>query len=329
MTNTLTTPLQADEVAGEETPTAPQVFVGPETHARPYTRDGILTPPPFLLARDVRREASPDAPGPRPVVEPEGRTARPSAESLPASATRGARPAELIEAEAEVEIEAGHGAGREAETAAFEIEEMKAPVVAPAGPRGPAAAPHAPKLDHYAVGMRVLRISPAWLLLSGVGFFLVIFLLSSLQQSATHPAARAEAETTSRPAREAAAPALSPAAGGADAAAKSPAADSLSDAAAPQGFTPAAQSAPPPASAGGRFAVQVGSHSNLSEANGHVSELRAAGLEARAAAVEIPRRGTWFRVYVGGFGTREEAARFGGQLRERGIAPAALVAEVE
>jgi cell division protein FtsN len=75
--------------------------------------------------------------------------------------------------------------------------------------------------------------------------------------------------------------------------------------------------------------VQVGSYPDASQANERVSALRASGFEARAAAVEIPKRGTWYRVQAGRFQTREEATRFGAQLRAKGAAENVIVAEVE
>ena len=83
------------------------------------------------------------------------------------------------------------------------------------------------------------------------------------------------------------------------------------------------------AAGAGNFTVQVGSYPDASQANERVSSLRASGFEARAAAVEIPKRGTWYRVQAGRFQTREEAARFGAQLRAKGAADNALVTEVE
>jgi len=66
------------------------------------------------------------------------------------------------------------------------------------------------------------------------------------------------------------------------------------------------------------FTLQIGSYNALAQAQGRVNELGAAGVSAYVARVEIPKRGTWYRVQVGHFGTREEASRYGTQLRSKG-----------
>jgi cell division septation protein DedD len=81
-----------------------------------------------------------------------------------------------------------------------------------------------------------------------------------------------------------------------------------------------------PSPAGGGYAVQAGSFNTASEANERVSALRAAGFEARTAAVELGRRGTWYRVYSGRFASREEASRHDRKLRASGAVGDTLVA---
>jgi cell division septation protein DedD len=213
------------------------------------------------------------------------------------------------------------------------------------------AVPPAPQLDNYAVGLRLLRISPAWLVLSSIGFFLLIFLLSWLYQPTTQPEALTVAsaagqnhslnQTAAAPASAVAVvdpPAAETAMPSAAPAASAPAVESPEAAASVPGAATAPGTQPEPAALpsaatsfapAGRFVVQVNSFNNSSEANERVSKLRASGFAARAAAVEIPRRGTWHRVYVGGFDTREEAARHAGELKAKGVAPAGLVVEVK
>jgi cell division protein FtsN len=81
-------------------------------------------------------------------------------------------------------------------------------------------------------------------------------------------------------------------------------------------------------SAGGNFTVQIGSYSDVAQAEGRVASLRSAGFESRIVKVEIPQRGTWYRIQSGRFGTREEATRYGQQLRERKAASDSIVTEV-
>lgn len=77
--------------------------------------------------------------------------------------------------------------------------------------------------------------------------------------------------------------------------------------------------APVPVSAAGAtgvgYAVQIGSFNTVSEANERVSRLRAAGFEARTAAVELEKQRTWYRVYSGHFASREAAKLHDKKLR--------------
>jgi cell division septation protein DedD len=86
-----------------------------------------------------------------------------------------------------------------------------------------------------------------------------------------------------------------------------------------------AETAAPPAdaqqsTAAGRFAVQVGSYNEVGQANERAEKLRAAGYDPRVVSVELPKRGTWYRVMVGSFSDRAEANRFGTQMRAKGAA---------
>lgn len=79
----------------------------------------------------------------------------------------------------------------------------------------------------------------------------------------------------------------------------------------------------------GKFTVQVGSYNDKEQAEARVASLQSAGFEARAVSVEIPKRGTWYRVQAGRFASRDEATRFGAQLRVKGAAETVLVAETQ
>lgn len=186
-----------------------------------------------------------------------------------------------------------------------------------------------PTPDGYAVGLRVLRIAPVWLLLSSVGFLSILLLLSWASQPVPQVTATAalpapavqknEASNTAPPPAPPARPAPQPAAPRpAEAPAPAPAAE-------PEKPQPAP--APKPAAAG-NFAVQVGSYKDASEANARVSALRAAGFEAESAAAEIPGRGLWHRVYCGRSATREGAARVAAELRAKGAASQVMVTEL-
>lgn len=74
------------------------------------------------------------------------------------------------------------------------------------------------------------------------------------------------------------------------------------------------------------FTLQIGSYNELSQAQERAAKLESAGVGAYVARVEIPRRGTWYRVQTGRFGNREEAVRYGTQLRSKGVVADFIVA---
>ncbi|HEU4594325.1 MAG TPA: SPOR domain-containing protein [Pyrinomonadaceae bacterium] len=195
-----------------------------------------------------------------------------------------------------------------------------------------------PAYDKYAVGMRILRVSPAWLLVSTLGFISIIVLFGwmsrpagRVEASALDAAAKNEATNQSLPPAPVVAAAETAPAPPVKAAKEEPTQQPSQEPRQPPQESRPQEVAPPSetAAGAGNFTVQVGSYPDASQANERVSALRAVGLEARAAAVEIPKRGTWYRVQAGRFQTREEATRFGAQLRAKGAADNVIVAEVE
>jgi cell division septation protein DedD len=69
----------------------------------------------------------------------------------------------------------------------------------------------------------------------------------------------------------------------------------------------------------GNLTIQVGSYKEQKEANERQSRLKASGIEATVVRAEVPGKGIWYRVRIGAFTTREEAASFGNQLRAKGV----------
>jgi cell division septation protein DedD len=76
------------------------------------------------------------------------------------------------------------------------------------------------------------------------------------------------------------------------------------------------------------FTVQIGAHKEMGEAGEQAARVRVAGFEPRVVSVEIPKRGTWYRVQVGDFSNREEASRFGTRLRAEGVAESFIIASL-
>jgi cell division protein FtsN len=77
----------------------------------------------------------------------------------------------------------------------------------------------------------------------------------------------------------------------------------------------------------GNYTLQVGSFNDLAEASERVAKLGSLGITAYVARVEIPKRGTWYRVQTGSFRSREEAARYGTQLRSSGSVADFIITE--
>ena len=212
--------------------------------------------------------------------------------------------------------------------------------------------------DPFAVGVRVLKMAPAWLLFTAVGCSVLVLLLGWVRsggeaEAVTLPSKRNDARAAKRAptAAETGAKAeANPTANASPAGVSGPKSTAANDAPA-QALVAPAPAAPTPqpapaaapkadekarvetpaqgADAGGNFTTQVGSHREQSEANEQVSRLRAAGFDARTVAAELPGRGTWYRVQVGRFAERGEAAKAVAALRAKGAASSALVVPVQ
>lgn len=86
----------------------------------------------------------------------------------------------------------------------------------------------------------------------------------------------------------------------------------LSQAVAEQSIPALSRSAPE-----GRFTLQVGSFPTLDEASTVVGALDQRGVKPFMRSVDLKTKGTWYRVYTGGFATRAEAERLGQELRSK------------
>ena len=175
---------------------------------------------------------------------------------------------------------------------------------------GGKSARRAREYDSYAVGRRVLRLAPAWLLLIVVAFVL-FFSWVGWRGGSVDEAFRNEATNQSAATPEVVHATSSPLK---PAAAATPAA------------TPEAKHAAAAPSEADSYSVQVGAFADVSQANEQVSRLRAAGFEARVAE---SGEATRFRFHVrsGLYATREEAARLAADLRARGAAGDTVIVE--
>jgi DedD protein len=66
----------------------------------------------------------------------------------------------------------------------------------------------------------------------------------------------------------------------------------------------------------GRYTVQIGAFQREEEAKKIVKSLISKGYPAFIKSVDIPGKGTWYRIRVGKFKTREEAELYGDNLKK-------------
>lgn len=222
---------------------------------------------------------------------------------------------------------------------------------------------HAPS-DAYGMGVRLMRVSPLWLLVTGLSFISFIVFCNwlikptgrpggSLIAAANNHATNQSVNRVSVPASTAQSPVNSQVSQRANesgvAFIAAEAKEAMPPAAAPSvepaGARPAeaeAKQATPPASSNradeakeakeakeGKVTIQIGSYNAAAEAEARVANLKSAGFEARSVAVEIPKRGTWYRVQSGRFVSRDEAERYGKQLRDKGVVSSFITTDVQ
>jgi hypothetical protein len=175
-------------------------------------------------------------------------------------------------------------------------------------PGGGVSARRAREYDGYAVGRRVLKLAPAWLLLIVVAFALTLLFFSWMNRHGGDSVDEAFRNGAMN---------------------QPPAMPSVTHAAAVP-LRPAATPAPTAEvkDEAGSYSVQVGAYVELTQANEQVSRLRAAGFEARV----VESSGTKhfrFQVRSGLYATREEAAQLASDLHARGAAGETVIVEPE
>jgi len=75
----------------------------------------------------------------------------------------------------------------------------------------------------------------------------------------------------------------------------------------------------------GKFTVQVGSYQSSEEATSSLANWKKKGYSAFMAVGSIPDKGTWYRVRIGGFPSREEAQKFLEKFKAKEKASALVV----
>lgn len=64
------------------------------------------------------------------------------------------------------------------------------------------------------------------------------------------------------------------------------------------------------------YSIQVGSYPNMEDANAKVEEWRSKGYPSFMMIADIPDRGRWYRVRVGGFPSKEDAANYLAKIKQ-------------
>jgi cell division septation protein DedD len=96
----------------------------------------------------------------------------------------------------------------------------------------------------------------------------------------------------------------------------------------PQVTPPPVEAASPPATdvkPKGKFSIQVGSYQSSDEAAAALGNWKKKGYSAFTAVGKIPDKGTWYRVRIGGFPSREEAQKFLDKFKAKEKASALVV----
>lgn len=74
-----------------------------------------------------------------------------------------------------------------------------------------------------------------------------------------------------------------------------------------------------------RYSIQVGSYQNMNEANTKAQSWKQKGYPSYVMIADIPNRGRWYRVRIGGFATRSDASRYLAKLRTKEQVDDALI----
>lgn len=69
----------------------------------------------------------------------------------------------------------------------------------------------------------------------------------------------------------------------------------------------------------GNYTLQIGSYPDKAQADDRVSRLKTANVTARIVEAQVPGRGVWYRVQVGAYQNRDEAGKYGNQIRSAGL----------
>jgi cell division protein FtsN len=96
------------------------------------------------------------------------------------------------------------------------------------------------------------------------------------------------------------------------------------EAPAPENRTAGSEPAP---AADGKYTLQVGSHHEVGDARRQMSTLEESGVKPIMRSAELKGRGTWYRIYLGGFDTKEAAEKAGLEFKSRKVIDSFIIAK--
>ncbi|MBY0470033.1 SPOR domain-containing protein [bacterium] len=76
----------------------------------------------------------------------------------------------------------------------------------------------------------------------------------------------------------------------------------------------------------GKYTLQVGSHTDLKEAQNQVLSLEGLSMKPYLRAVDLGEKGRWYRIYLGGYSSRDDAMKAGNQYRTAKLIDSFVVA---
>ena len=77
----------------------------------------------------------------------------------------------------------------------------------------------------------------------------------------------------------------------------------------------------------GKFTLQIGSHRLLDEAKGQADRVESHGLQPFLRAADIKGKGKWYRIFVGGYPSKDAATKAGNKYRDQGLIDSFVVSK--
>lgn len=79
----------------------------------------------------------------------------------------------------------------------------------------------------------------------------------------------------------------------------------------------------------GTFTLQIGSHPGLEGAKHQVDAIEGLGFKPFLRIADVKGKGRWYRIYLGGYETRDEAEKAGNRYRSQKVVDSFVIAKIE